>query len=215
MLFHLTGDEIHDFLNFRVGDHGPLDTVGFPARSLEKHVALAEQFFRAHRIQNDAAVHDRRNLERDLGRQVRLDRSRNDVFTGSLRGDDEMDSGGAPFLGDTADGGFDIALGFRHHDVRELVDDDYKQRQLRRNEIVIFVINRFGIRGARVERIQVFCLDFRQHLITVFHFVDAPAQRERDLFRVVHDRGDQVGQGTVHLQFDEFRVDKDQFQVER
>ena len=126
-----------------------------------------------------------------------------------------MDSGGAPFLGDTADGGFDIALGFRHHDVRELVDDDYKQRQLRRNEIVIFVINRFGIRGARVERIQVFRLDFRQHLVTVFHFVDAPAQRERDLFRVVHDRGDQVGQGTVHLQFDEFRVDKDQFQVER
>ena len=59
---------------------------------------------------------------------------------------------------------------------------------------------------ARIKRGDVAHADARENLVALFHFVDDPAQREDDLFRVGHDRHDEVRQGVVLLQLDDFGV---------
>ena len=50
-------------------------------------------------------------------------------------------------------------------------------------------------------------------MVALFHLVDDPAQGEDDFFRVIHDGDDEVGQGVVLLQFDDFGVDHHEAQL--
>ena len=55
--------------------------------------------------------------------------------------------------------------------------------------------------------------DARKNLVALFHFVDDPAQREHDLFRIGHDRHDEVRQGVVLLQLDDLGINHHEAQL--
>src|ERR1017187_2375446 len=122
--FALLGDELHDVLQFLVGDERALGTfqIAGTGRQVE-HVAFAEQFVRAHRIENRPRVHAARHLERNARRNVRLDDAGDDIHGRPLRGDDAMDARRARHLRDASDGHFDIRRR-DEHEVRQLVNDD-------------------------------------------------------------------------------------------
>ncbi len=109
--------------NFLVGDERALGADQFRAAGRQKkHVAFAEQFVRAHRIENGARVHAARDLERDARRDVRLDDAGDDIDGRPLRRDDAMDARRARHLRDARDGHFHIRRRDQHQ-VGQLVDD--------------------------------------------------------------------------------------------
>ena len=126
-----------------------------------------------------------------------------------------MDPRRTALLRDPADAGFHIPLGLRHHDVRQLVDDDDQQRQLGRDHFAFLVQDRRGIRRTRVEIGKFLGVDLRHDTVPSLHFVDAPAERQRHLLGIVHHRRDQMRNRTVHLQFHHLRVHHDQTQILR
>ena len=105
----LLGDGIHDELNFLVGDERSLraDQPRRTGRQI-KHVALAEQFVRAHRIENRARIHLGRDLKSNTRRDVRLDDAGDDVHARPLRGDDAMYPRRARHLRNARDGHFHV-----------------------------------------------------------------------------------------------------------
>ena len=133
----LLGDEIDDALDFLVGDERALRADQFRrARRQIKHVAFAEQFVRAHGIENRARIHLGRDLERDTRRDVRFDDAGDDIHAGPLRGDDAMNARRARHLRDARDGHFHIRRRDEHQ-VRQLVDDDDDVAELFGNDDVV------------------------------------------------------------------------------
>ena len=113
-----------DAVDFLVGDERALRANQFRRAGRQiQHVAFAEQFVRAHRVENRARVHPRRALERDARGDVCLDDAGDDVHARPLGGDDAMDARRARHLRDARDGHFHV--GGRHeHQVRQFVNDD-------------------------------------------------------------------------------------------
>ncbi len=73
-------------------------------------------------VEDGARVHLRADGEGDARGEVGLDQARDHVHRGPLRGDDEVDAGGARQLGQAADLALDLE-GRGHHQVGQLVDD--------------------------------------------------------------------------------------------
>ena len=131
MDFHLVArlclprDEIHDALDFLIRDQRALRANQFGrARRQIKHVAFAEQFVRAHGIQNRARIHFRRHLESDARRDVGFDHAGNDVDARPLRRDNAMDSRRAGHLRNARDGHFHVRRR-NQHQVGQLIDDHH------------------------------------------------------------------------------------------
>ena len=112
-----------DLLDLVVGHERPVDARDAPAARHVEHVALAEQLLGALLAENGAAVDLARDLERDAGREIGLDRAGDDVDRGALRRHDEMDAGGARHLREALDRALDVLAG-DHHEVGHFVDDD-------------------------------------------------------------------------------------------
>ena len=125
-------------LDFLVGDERALGADQFRRTGRQiKHVALAEQFVRAHRVENRPRIHAcAAHLERDARRDVRLDDAGDDVHARPLRGDDAMDARRARHLRDARDGHFHVG-GRDEHQVRQLVNDDDDVAQLFGNDDVL------------------------------------------------------------------------------
>ena len=70
----------------------------------------------------------RRDLEGDARRDVGLDQAGDHVDRRALRGQDQVDAGGARLLRQARDQLLDL-LADHHHQVGELVDDHHDQRQ--------------------------------------------------------------------------------------
>src|ERR1035437_6959775 len=117
-------DEAHDVFQFFVSDERALRAFEIRGTGRQvKHVAFAEQFVRAHRIENRPGIHAAGDLEGDARRDVRLDDAGDDVHGWPLRGDDAMNARRARHLRDARDGHFHIRR--RHeHQVRQFVNDD-------------------------------------------------------------------------------------------
>src|SRR6185437_1447839 len=81
---------LHEMLGILAADVGTLHAGRLRlAWRNEEHVAVAEQRFRAHAVNDRAAVHLRRHAKRDPAREVGLDESRNDIHAGPLRREDQ------------------------------------------------------------------------------------------------------------------------------
>ena len=93
-----------------------------------QHVAASQQSLCAGRVENDARVDRRGHREGDARREVGLDQAGDHIHAGPLRGDDQMNAGGARHLRQTADRLFRF-VGSQHHQVGQLVDDDHDVRQ--------------------------------------------------------------------------------------
>ena len=120
-------------------------------RAIEE-VALAEQIFRAVLVEDDARVESARHLEGDARGDVRLDHAGDDFAARRLRGDDEMDAGGAGLGGQAGDGAFDVG-GRGLHEIGQLVDDDDDVGELVGDDEVVLARHADGRRiGGLVRR---------------------------------------------------------------
>jgi len=81
----------------------------------EQHVAAADECLGALAVEDGARVDLRCDLKRDARGEVGLDDAGDDVHRRTLRGDDEMDAGGARELREAGDVGFDLG-GRDHHE---------------------------------------------------------------------------------------------------
>ena len=99
----------------------------FPRRN-EQHVAVAQQRFGAHAVDDRAAVDLRCDAERDPARKVRLDEPGDDVHARPLRRQDQVDADRARLLREHRERRLDLAL-HRHHEVGQLVDHHHNVRQ--------------------------------------------------------------------------------------
>ena len=70
---------------------------------LEEHITISEQSLGAGLIEDDTRVDARGDLEGHAAVDVRLDETSHDVRRGTLRGYDEVDTGGAGKLRDADD----------------------------------------------------------------------------------------------------------------
>ena len=113
----------HDFLDLLVGAKWSVHPADAAATGHVEHVALPEELFGALLSQNGAAIDLRRDLERDAGREIGLDRAGDDVDRRPLRREDHVQAGRARHLGKALHGAFDVLAG-HHHQVGHLVHDD-------------------------------------------------------------------------------------------
>ena len=116
-------------MHFVVGDERAMDAGGQRGtRRQIEHVAVAEQGFSAALVEDGARIDLGRHLKGDAARDIGLDEAGDDIHRGTLRGEDEVDAGGAGFLRETRDQLLDL-LADDHHHVGELIDDDDDERQ--------------------------------------------------------------------------------------
>ena len=172
-------------------------------------------------------------MKGNTGRDVGLDYAGDDVNTGSLRGDDAVDTSGAGHLCDTCDAVLHIVFGHEHQ-VRQLIDDDNDVAKLCGNLDVIlswntdflihldgktfaFVKRQFRLIGlgrlltsAGIETSDVAGADLGKNLVPLFHFVHHPLEGENDFLGIMHHRRGEVGEAVVNLQLDHLGVDHDE-----
>ena len=87
----LTGNKLRDLLHFRCIDKGTLHTHRIGTLQ-EEHIALTNQAVRTRTVKNRTGVHHGRYTERNTCREVRLDRTRNDIRRRTLRSDDHVNA---------------------------------------------------------------------------------------------------------------------------
>ena len=92
-------DEVHHIVHFVIAHERALQAgrLGI-ARLQEQQIAVFQQIFRAHLVENRAAVDAALHGERHAGRHVGLNQAGNHVHARALGGDNHVDAGGACFL---------------------------------------------------------------------------------------------------------------------
>ena len=136
-------------------------------------------------------------------RDVRLDQPGDDLDRWALRGDDEVDAGGARELGDAGDRGLDL-VGADHHQVGQLVDDDDDVRHPRLAGPQRLVVAGDVAHAAAGEL-----------AVAALHRPDRPLQRVDGLVGVDDDLGQQVRDALVLRELDALGVDEDQLHLGR
>ena len=234
----LLGEELDDGGDFLLADEGALHAVERgAARRHEEHVAAADERLGAAAVEDGAGVDLRRHLEADARGQVGLDETGDDVRRRTLRGEHEVDAGGAGQLGDARDGGLDV-LGGDHHEVGHLVDDadDVGQLLVRdahavvddllgrgdgRGQLVgaereLFLLGGAGFLGdLGVEAGDVLHAALGEDLVALRHLRDEPLEGGGHALGIGLDRDEQVREVVVDLQLDDLGVDHDETQVLR
>ena len=93
----------------------------------------------------------------------------------------------------------------RHHQVGKLVNKDNDMRHLCKSAVRVCC--------KLVEAAEIAHVVLREHLVAVEHFVHRPRQRACRLFRIGHDRYQQVRNAVVHHKFHFLRIDHYQADV--
>ncbi len=166
----------------------------------KQHIAVAEQLVRAARVQNGAGVDTARHRQRQTTRDVRLDKTGDDVDRRALGRNDEVHPRRARHLRQPHDGILHL-VGGSHHQVGQLVDH---------NEDLRLRLQRVALPRQLVIRLQIAHVVVRKRLVTCQHFRDRPAERTRRLARVGHDRHEQVRNAVVDAELHLLRVDEQQ-----
>ena len=146
-----------------------------------------------------------------------------------MRGQYQVHTGRARFLGQAGDQFLDL-LADHHHHVGQLVDNDHDERQRleHRRFRVLFqhflrVEQRVGDGFAPVDRLLHLAVvtadvahpERRHQPVTPLHLADTPTQCVGRLLHVGDDRRQQVGNALVDRQLEHLRVDHDQADVFR
>ena len=187
-----------------------------------------EQLLGALLSQNGAAVDLGGDLERDPGREIRLDRAGDDVDRGALRRQDHVQPGRAGHLREALHGALDILAG-DHHQIRHLVDDDHHERQRLQLELLGLVDGlaallvvagmdgasellalALGLAHARIVAVDVAHAELRHFLVALLHLAHRPFERDHGFLRIGDDRGEQMRDAVIDRQLEHFRIDHDQ-----
>ena len=137
--------------------------------------------------------------ERDAGRDVRLDHSRDHVDRRALRCENEVDSDCPALLRETDDCVLDL-LRAHHHQVRQLVDHDEQVRVLG-----LAALPERAVRLGQVPRAHL-----AQALVATLHLGHDVEQDGARLLRARDDRRQEVRDRLVVVELDPLRVDQDQ-----
>ena len=206
-------DAGNNSFNLLVGDKAALYTgrLALTERRIQ-HIALADQLFRAGRIQNDTGFDLAGYRKRDTRRDICLHDTGDNVSRRTLCCYNKVHACGSRLLRDTADGVLDF-LGSDHHQVGQLVDDndDLRQHLILLGMAVLGLLC-FGLFGTHEVVIadQIAHLMVREQLVAAFHLTDRPIERTSGLFRVGNDRNQQVRNAVVVAQFNHLRVHHDE-----
>ena len=88
-----------------------------------KAVTATDELFRSLGVEHGARVDDGLRAQRDTGRDIRLDDTRDDVHGRTLGSKDHVHSHGARFLGDSRDRCLHLLAGL-HDEIAVLINDD-------------------------------------------------------------------------------------------
>ena len=163
-----------------------------------------------------------RHLERDAGRDIRLDQAGDHVHRRALGGQDQVHAGGARLLRQAGDQLLHL-LADDHHHVGEFVDDDDDVRQrLQRfggqvrhlrvrpeQRIEQRLAGVLGVAHLLVEAAEVAHADRGHQLVATLHLGHAPAQGIGGLLHVGDHRRQQVRDALVDRELQHLRVDHD------
>jgi hypothetical protein len=133
---------------------------------------------------------------------------------GPLRGDDQVDAGGAGQLGDADDGVLDVARR-DHHQVGELVDDHQQVRVRHVDPLAVRRADQLAVADGCVEVVDVAEAAGRQVVVAHVHLAHDPLQRLGGLLRVGDDRRDEVRDALVGRELDPLGVDQHHAHVVR
>ena len=167
-----------------------------------EHVAAPLKRLGALAVEDGAAIDLRGDLKGDTGGKVGFDDAGDHVHRRSLGREDGVDAHGARHLGETCDGRLDLGGG-GHHEIGQLIDDEHDKRK-------------FGETlddGLGVVTGEVAHVFFGENFIAPLHLAYEPLQRLAGLFRVGHDRVNEVGQIAIDGELDDLGVDKHEFQL--
>ena len=117
-----------------VHDLPELAVDGVTVRQQHLHVALTDQLFGATCVQDGAGVDLGGNLERNPGREVGLDGTRNDIHRWTLGGNDQVNPYRTRQLGQACNRHFHF-LASRHDQVGKFINHQYNKGQ----ELVAFL----------------------------------------------------------------------------
>ena len=112
-----------------IRDERAMDTNQSRRRRWEKkQIAVAQEFFAAHGIQNRSRIDAGSYLKRDAGGKVGFDQPGNYIYRRTLGRKNEMNARGARLLRQPGNVFLDIPAD-RHHKVRQFIDNDHDSRQ--------------------------------------------------------------------------------------
>ena len=95
----LAFDVRHHFVHFLVGNKRALQTGRLGAAGLqEQQIAVFQQIFGTHLVENGAAVDFTLYGKRHAGGDVGFNQAGNHIYARALGGDNQVDTGGARFL---------------------------------------------------------------------------------------------------------------------
>ncbi len=193
-----------------------------------QHVALAEKLFCAHFAEDRSAIDLGRDLERDTGREVCLDRASDNVNRRTLRCHDKVDTCGARHLRQTLHGTFNI-LASNHHQVSHFVDDNHDVWHWRQIEFFLNVggftcflvkarLHRahhgfaFALGGSctLIEALDVAHAKTCHLTIAVFHLAHGPFKSHNGLLRIGNNRRQQMRNAIIDGEFQHLWIDHDQ-----
>ena len=186
-----------------------------------EHVAHAQQGFGAHLVEDGAAVNLARHLEGDAGGDVGLDQPGDHVHARPLRGQDQVNAGGARLLRQAGDQLLDL-LADHHHQVGQFVDDHHHVGQtLQRlrilgreaERVVDELAARLGLVDLLVEACQVAHAHLAHQLVAALHLGHAPVQAVGGLLHVGDHGREQVRDALVDAHLEHLRVDHQQAYV--
>ena len=189
----------------------------------EQHIALAEQVFRTHLVENRATVDFAGHLEGNACRNIGFNQAGDDIHAWALGSKNQMDAGCTRFLGKTGNQFFNF-LACSHHQVGKLIYHDHDKRQFlqwlrifRREaeRAADFFATCGGFGNFLVETGKVAHAHKAHQAVAFFHFVDAPVQCVCSQLHIGHDRGEQVRNAFVNAQLQHFRVNHNHAHVFR
>ena len=169
----------------------------------KQHIAMPQQVFSAHLIQDRPGIHLGGDLKGDAARHIGLDQAGNHIHRRPLGREDQMHPGRPRLLRQARDQFLGL-LADRHHHVGQFINNDHDTRQLFEITRRVFLadgrIGRVGNgppvaqRGADLLVIAAYISDAQQRhqFITPFHLGHAPAQRVGGLFHIGHHRRQQI-----------------------
>ena len=179
------------------------------ARGQVQHVAAPKQRLGAIGVENRSRVDLRRHPERDAGREVGLDQSRDHIHRRALGCEHQVNADRPRHLGEPRDRFLHVA-GIEHHEVRQLVDDDHDVGNGPLFRIFAKQAGSAVFLEELVVLIDVSHALFCQQLQPPFHLPDRVAQRIGRKLGFRDDRREQMGHAFVVPQFQPLRIHQDQ-----
>ena len=181
---------------------------------IKEHISLSQQFLRPHHIQNGAGIHAAGYRECHSAGHIGLNQTGNDVHTGTLGGNNQVNSRRSRQLCKAADRFFHLTR-TNHHQIGKLIHNDDYLRKL----FGYFLPLRHALFSHGfyffIVAFQISYIMLGKFPIPVFHFRHSPMKGSRCLLGIRHNRDQKVGNTIIHTQFHHFGIHHDQLHIFR